>query len=397
MSKVNDPILKLIAAFTANSISKSQLKDLKAWLQETPENKKLFTNYLQFYKKSQRIGFIEHVDIDSAWKNVVEKLEHPLEPKAKSIDFERRPIRIMYRIFKYAALIVLLLGIGYLLQKTYFNKPFESVLPSESITLQLEDGSIEIIRLNESSDIVDAKGNIVVSQKGNQLVYTNGAEKDTLVYNTLTVPYGKRFKITLSDGTRVNLNAGTSLKYPVKFIKGENRRVFLEGEAYFDVAKDAEHPFVVNANAIDVRVLGTQFNVSSYPEDETINTVLVEGSVSIYKAESTYSSETATFLEPGFKAAYDKNYGNITIDKADIEMHTAWIKGKIVLKHIPFDDIVKKLERHYNVVIQNNNKVLGKDFITATFDIETIEEVLKYIDELHSIDYTIRNNLITIK
>ncbi|MBJ6368920.1 FecR family protein [Snuella sedimenti] len=396
MSKVNDHILKLIAAYTANNISKSQLNDLQKWLQEVPENKQLFADYLQLYKKSQRIGFIEHIDIDNAWKSVVEKLERPLAPKAKTTGSKLRSLSVMRGIFKYAAVVVFLLGIGYLLQKAYFNKPSESVFPSENITLQLEDGSIEIIKLNTSSNIVDAKGNIIVSQKGNQLVYTSETDKDTLVYNTLTVPYGKRFKIMLSDGTNVNLNAGTSLKYPVKFIKGENRQVFLDGEAYFDVAKDANHPFVVNANAIDVRVLGTQFNVSSYPEDETISTVLVEGAVSVHNKKVPYKPETATYLKPGFKAAWDKKYNSISIDKADVEMHTAWISGKIIFRHIPFDDIVRKLERHYNVVIKNNNKDLGKDFITATFDIETIEQVFKYINELHPIDYTIKNNLITI-
>jgi transmembrane sensor len=213
----------------------------------------------------------------------------------------------------------------------------------------------------------------------------------------LTVPFGKRFALLLSDGTKVHLNAGTSLKYPVKFLKGKERKVFLEkGEAYFDVAKDAKHPFVVNNDKINVRVLGTQFNMSSYPEDANITTVLVEGSVSLYASELEYDANKATLLESGFKADWNKSTTSFKVDKADVEIYTAWIDGKIILKHMTFNSIIRKLERHYNVEITNNNKALGEDFITATFDIETIEQVFEVINEIHSIDYKINKNKIII-
>ncbi|WP_242203581.1 FecR family protein [Aestuariivivens insulae] len=391
MDHISEDILQLISAYTTGEINKGQFSDLKQWLEEAPEHKKIFLKYLHVHKTSQRIGFIDSLDEDQAWSKIEKQLESFNLEAQKPNKIKR--LKIIPRLLKYAAVAVVLISVGY----WYVSNRSNINIPDENITLQLEDGSIEIIKLNNTSNIVDIKGNVIGVQNGNQLAYSDATESETLKYNTLTVPYGKRFEVMLSDGTKVNLNAGTSLKYPVKFIKGKDRQVFLDGEAYFTVAKDKAHPFIVNANNVNVRVLGTQFNMSSYPEDNAISTVLVEGSVSVYDKAQDYNPNTATLLEPGYKADWHKTEHNITIEKADVEVHTAWVKGKIILKHIPFDNIVKKLERHYNVVINNQNTSLGKDFITATFDIETIDQVFKYINELHPIEYTIQNNLITIK
>lgn len=396
MSKIKSHLLRLISSYTTNGITKDQFNDLQEWLNENPENKQTFSEYLRFYKKSRSISFREYLDKDKSWKEIVLKLERPLKIDDNKSESKVIFLKSFSRVFKYAAIAILFLGIGFLYQQGYFTNDLENTSPNQHITLQLENGNVEIINEDGSSKIVDAQGHVVGSQNGNQLVYTNKEAKETLEYNTLTVPYGKRFEIQLSDGTVVTLNAGTSLKYPVKFIKGKNRQVFLKGEAFFNVTKDKSHPFIVNANEIDVRVLGTQFNITSYLEDEYINTVLVEGSVSIYDKETTYNSEASTLLKPGFKAAWNKKENNIGIEEADIEIYTAWLQGKIIFKHIPFDNIVKKLERHYNVEIINNNASLGKDFITASFDVETIEQVFKVINEIHPIEYSIRDNKIII-
>jgi len=297
-----------------------------------------------------------------------------------------------------AASIVLFisLGIGFSYQNGLFDSEPERIVDVENITIQLEDGTTQIINENTTSRLVDKNGHILGTQNGNQLVYSSEAKKEVLVYNTLTVPFGKRFELQLSDGTNVHLNAGTSLKYPVNFIKGKDRKVFLIGEAYFKVAKDVEHPFIVNTNEIDVRVLGTQFNISSYPEDTQINTVLIEGAVSIYKKDEVYNVETATNLKPGFKATFQKGGSQITTEEADTEMHTAWIDGGIIFRRVPFDKIIKKLERHYNVEIINNNESLNNVEFGASFDIETIEQVFEALNENYNIDYKVEKNKIII-
>jgi len=211
----------------------------------------------------------------------------------------------------------------------------------------------------------------------------------------LTVPYGKRFDIVLSDSTQVHLNAGTSIKYPVKFIKGKDREVHLTGEAFFEVAKDAGHPFIVNANGLNIRVLGTKFNVSAYPEDSTTKTMLVEGSVGLYQ-DIAYNPEKTTFLKPGHLASLNKANKDISVERAEISLYTGWMKGNLIFRHVPFKNIIKKLERHYNVVITNHNKALGNELFTASFDNATLEQVLETFQNNYGLEYRIEKDEIII-
>lgn len=398
MENISPHIFNLVASYISKEISEEEFNELEKWINAKPENKQLFSDYLYVYKKSRSLKFVETINSDAAWDHTVKKLKRPLVFNKASL---KKNVNVKYlknrlSIFKYAALAILFLGIGYLYQSGFFQKESNIIIPSNNITLQLENGNVKIIEEGGASQVLDTKGKVVGEQKGAQIVYAKDAEKEKLVYNTLTVPYGKRFELKLSDGTNVHLNAGTSLRYPVNFIKNEDRKVFLKGEAFFEVTKDASHPFVVNVDEMDVRVLGTKFNISSYPEDDNINTVLVEGSVSIYKKGKSYNPKTATLLKPGFKAAWQKNNNQVNIEKADVELHTAWINGRIIFRHTPFEDIIKKLERQYNVVIINKNQLLAKQEFGASFDVETIEQVLESFNTNYKIEYTIENNQIII-
>ncbi|MEO1010416.1 MAG: FecR family protein, partial [Bacteroidota bacterium] len=179
---------------------------------------------------------------------------------------------------KIAAVFIGVLGIGYVvLQNTLFG-PEE--IPDNVITLELEDGSIEVIE-DDGNATVEQSGQIIGKQQGGQMVYAQNANIEKLVYNTLKVPYGKKFNIQLSDGSVVQLNSGSSITYPVNFIAGEDRKIALQGEAFFEVQKDSIHPFLVNTGLLEIEVLGTRFNVIAYTEDEETNVVLTEGSVSL--------------------------------------------------------------------------------------------------------------------
>jgi hypothetical protein len=296
-----------------------------------------------------------------------------------------------------AASVIVLLSIGLSYKNSVAVQKNNPVINSNEITLQLENGEIQVISEGKKSQVADANGNIVGNQNGNKIVYDTETSIENLVYNTLKIPNGKRFELQLSDGTIVHLNSGTTLKYPVKFIAGENRQVFLDGEAFFDVAKDKKHPFVVNANKLNVRVLGTHFNVSSYPEDDLADVVLVEGSVGMYSANEEFNANKNTILKPGYKGSFNKNNNQIKTKEVNTDMYTSWINGGLMFRDKSFNNICKKLERRYDVIIINKNSKLDNEKFNASFEDKPIEKVLTYFKDVYGFEYTTKNNVITIK
>ena len=298
-----------------------------------------------------------------------------------------------------AASIVVLLGIGFAYQKDIFKTKTEPKFDFKStdIVLQLENGNTQIISENNKVEVRDADGNVVGNQDGDKIVYDDNSALEKTTYNTIKIPYGKKFRLQLSDGTLVHLNAGTTLRYPVKFIAGENRQVFLDGEAFFDVAKDQKHPFIVNADALNVRVLGTHFNVSNYPEDAATDVVLVEGSVGMYRSNEEFDAAKNTILKPGFKGSFNRENTVISTKAVITDIYTSWINGGLTFRNMTFKNIITKLERRYNVTIINKNEKLANEKFNASFSDESIEKVMSYFNDIHGINYTIKNNQILIK
>lgn len=299
------------------------------------------------------------------------------------------------RIASVAAIFVGLFSLAYF----FWQKPAtqNSVdIPEDAITLEFEDGSIEILLEDSAKKIVNKVGKVLGQQQGGQISYEHSGIAKELVYNTLTVPYGKRFELKLSDGTSVHLNAGTSLKYPVKFIDGQSRKVFLTGEAFFGVSKDTLHPFVVNTAMMDVRVLGTQFNVSSYNEDQNTDVVLVEGSVAMYGTSSNFNDKTSIILEPGLKGTFEKESGNIKTEHVVTDIYTAWTNGELAYRNMTFKNILKKLERHYDVVITNNDNRLADEVFNASYGEISLHKVLEDLKLTYGINYMINGTNITI-
>ncbi|MFI1745667.1 FecR family protein [Thalassobellus sediminis] len=380
-------IISLIAAYISKEINEKEFKELNDWINKSPENEKIFSDYLLLYKKSRRLNFIKKVDKDVAWNLINSKTN-------KKASSKKQTIKLTYSVFKYAAIAVLFLGIGYLYQSNFFQNNNEINIPIDSITLQLENGNVKVIKEDGSTEVVDKNGNIIGSQNGQRIIYSNDIKKEVLVYNTLTIPYGKRFEVKLSDGTIVHLNSGSSLKYPVNFIEGENRIVFLNGEAYFSVTKDVKHPFIVNAEGLNVKVFGTKFNVSSYSEDKETNVVLVEGSVGMYANNET--TKEGTILVPGTKGSFNKIDQNISSENVDTLIYTSWMEGGLFFRKMTFKNIAKKLERHYNKKIIISNEQLENEIFNANFKDEPIENVLDYFKESFLINYKINNETIYI-
>jgi ferric-dicitrate binding protein FerR (iron transport regulator) len=188
------------------------------------------------------------------------------------------------------------------------------------------------------------------------------------------------------------LNAGSTLSYPAIF-KGDQRKVKLEGEAYFEVAKDARHPFVVNADSVDIKVLGTHFNVSAYAEESQVTTTLIEGSVSISKI----NTEGEMILKPDQQAVYDKKAGNVQLKQVDSKAFAAWREGQYLFEHENFGNIVKKLERGFNVKIAIKSESLKNEVFSGQFDhVESVGQLLNMMKQHRNFDYKIYGNQIDI-
>lgn len=352
--------------------------DFKKLKKLSIEEQELIQNLYEDGLVEEALSFIDSIDIDKNW----EELQGMLQRYSMPV------VPLWKKALKYAAIFIVLLGMFFLFQqKKSVNTDVK--LAGDEIQLVLENGEVQILKSTGADEIVLNSGQVIGNQKGTELKYNSASGVQELVYNQIRIPYGKTFNVTLSDGTHICLNSGSTLKFPVRFINGMKREVFLEGEAFFDVTKDKLHPFVVSANAVKVRVLGTKFNVSSYAEDKVVNTVLVEGSVAL---SSTARPNENTMLTPGYKGAFDKS-GRVAflLEKVDTRFYTNWMKGEIVFKGVGFKEIISKLERTYNVSIKNNNQALDGVKFSGSFDknIESINDVMNAMSNIHPFNYEI--------
>ena len=209
-------------------------------------------------------------------------------------------------------------------------------------------------------------------------------QQTSVVYNTAETPLGMRSSLTLPDGTKVWLNAGSKLSYPVTF-SDEFRAVRLNGEAYFEVKKDKKWPFVLNSGKMNIVVYGTTFNCNAYPENSEIQTVLVEGQVTLINESSTVSEE----LQPGELAVFEKNSQQISKTKTDLQKYIAWKSGMLMFRDDRMNKVVEKLERWYNVDIEIKDKEISDYIYNATFVDESLDQVLKMLSLSAPISYVV--------
>lgn len=385
---ISSEIEILIIKFFTRSATKQDLDTLENWIQ-CPENQVIFKAYVKA-NFAMTLGMN-----DPDFTSLKEKLLKEIR-KEKKIPFGKNTLSL----FKYAAIFLLSLGVVYYVQQEFLlsNKNTAIVPKQEAITLQLDNGELMVISDDGDSHITNTMGAVIGKQHGKKLVYDKNTSESELKYNTLNVPFGRRFNLSLSDGTEVFLNAGSTIKYPVQFLPNKKRHVFLEGEAFFKVAQDKENLFTVDVNEVAIEVYGTKFNVSNYPEDKDTEVVLLKGSLGLTTTASKTKKNQPVLLEPGFKGAFDKTEKKIHLEKVNTELFTSWISGDMVFRNISFENIIKKLERQYNVTIVNKNKSLSQEHFNGTIETEneTIEQVLSYFNTLYDINYSIVENTIVI-
>lgn len=371
-------ILKQIES--SQTIEPGLLKDLTYQEKELVENlyeKGLVKSYLEATKS---------LNVDEEWLKFKEGLDHKQTPI----------VPLWKNVLRYAAAVVILLTAAFLVQSPpTIVEQGQQIIDGEVITLRRDNQDVQIIDEDGNGQLRSASGEVIAEQDGNRLKYLSEYKLDTIVYNELSIPYGQVFELELSDGTLIHLNSGTTIKYPIQFIEGNKREVYIEGEGFFNVAKDKAHPFLVHSDAVTVEVLGTEFNVSSYPENPEIQTVLVEGAVAMRNSKT---DDGDMILKPGTKGSWNKATLSSDISEVDIELYTSWIGGELVFQDTPFKEILVMLERRYNVQIKNMNPDLDHKKLNARFSvqIETIEDVLKSMRNILSYDYQIKGKEILI-
>lgn len=275
------------------------------------------------------------------------------------------------------------------------NKQQQIVPGSNKAYLTLANGANIILDDAKNGEIA-AKTGIKVSKTANGvLVYHFTKTSPEAVasaapeFNTITTPRGGQYKVELVDGTKVWLNAASSLRFPQAFT-GTDRQVELTGEAYFEVAKNKEKPFIVKANGTQVQVLGTHFNVNAYSDNNNITTTLLEGSVRMSNASS------AVMLVPGQQGSAGENGSAIKVSKADTEENMAWINGFFVFHDESIVNVMKQVSRWYDVDIEYRDNVQQNEFGGTISRYKNINELLNNMQLTRTIHYKIEGRRVII-
>lgn len=366
----------------------------------TPEEA---TEYAEWYNQGQDHPIIIPPDFVLSEKEQRDRLLAFIK-KGRPLDNSnrwRKVKRIYYRVAA-AAVIVLCLSIS--LYMTVFRKagtdpaqlalrqsPADSIMPGgDKAVLKLADG--RIINLQQSKDgLLAQQGNSkIIKTKQGQLVYHVLDGKQPLsTQNLLSTPRGGEFTITLADGTRVWLNAASSLTYPCIF-EGKNRVVTLTGEAYFEVAHDDNHPFIVHCKDQDVTVMGTHFNINAYEDESTVKTTLLEGKVNI----TTSSSQEAKYLLPGQQSVLRSHH--IQVKKVDPAIAVAWQKGNFMFDNENIQTIMREIARWYNVHITYSGEIPEDKFAGTVSKFKNVTDVLQILQLTGKVHFTIKGKTIVV-
>ncbi|GAA3653088.1 FecR family protein [Flavivirga jejuensis] len=300
--------------------------------------------------------------------------------------------RFIFKSLKYAAVLLLFLS----LTVSYYY--YQKVNKLDSIAKQLVVGGDQ-----NNSQLILANGNkVLIDEKKSEIVYRNNSEiiinkNDTVnytsnttkvaQYNQLIVPFGKKSSITLPDGTVVHLNAGSRLVYPSSFT-GTKREVYLYGEGFFDVYHNKKRPFIVKTTTQEIEVLGTKFNVSAYPSDSAVETVLAEGSIKLNANEFSFFKNDY-ILKPNQRAYYNIGNKEMSISRVDANKYVSWYLGYLNLETSEFRNLIKRVERYYNIKIKLQNINVASKTITGKLLLkDNVEDVLAVLVTATSMELT---------
>lgn len=300
------------------------------------------------------------------------------------------------RVMRYAAAVMVpLWGVaaGYLLWSGGEGSRQEVsayVRPQNAVVLTLASGERVALDCKHTGDFLVTDAVSIRQDSSCGLAYESRGEQTTeLQYNVLDVPVATEYRLVMEDGTVVYLNADSRLKYPEVFTGGE-RKVYLEGEAYFEVAKDETRPFAVVAGGVEVRVLGTHFNVNAYPEKHQVTTTLVEGKVEVS------SGKRHAVLSPGVQAVASEQ--GMKLQEVDVREYVGWKDGLFVFSRMPLEEIMRQVYRWYGVqAVFFSEEVRRMTFTGVINKAMSAEELFQVIEKVVHVRFTIgKDNQVVI-
>src|SRR5690606_32406075 len=362
----------LIGKYLRNEIRADEKRELEAWRSAHPDNAVLWEKMVNADYIGGRLSeWPDETQSDGLWQ----KIQASTKGKIKYPANERRRLKLVGYA---AAVLTAFMGLGtlvyilgdqppHLYDAPLVQTPEPPVSPAHAvlsnvgedsdITLIMGDGSI--VTLGGYPESLQEADGTRINETGSGLTYAPSKESTSLspVMNTVITPAARTYHLTLADGTRVWLNAGSTIKYPTAF-NGNERGVTLKGEAYFEVARDPSKPFVVMTDKSHIRVLGTRFNVKSYPQDGMDRTALLGGSLRV----SSLRGHHSTLLEPGYEAVVQED-NDMSVSKADAKKVLAWKNGLFIFENESLESLTEELSKWYGVKIRfGDDEVKGYHF-----------------------------------
>lgn len=379
----NHNIEELISKSITSTISQEEEACLNKWLKD-PYNKLQFDKIVDLENTFDNLEELDYFHSKQNWNQLNHRISSPK--------------RQLGRWLAYAATILLPVGIAltvFLLNnevETCQTENFADLdFHCDDVLLELDNG--EVFHFNHEDTLVstsEVKLKVDSSQLSYQ--YTPQLATTQLRYNTIVIPKGKQYQLTLSDGTQVWLNAETKFKYPVVFT-GNTREVFISnGEVFFDVTKNKDKAFIVNLSHDRVEVLGTRFNVKAYSNEASNKITLVEGSVIVG------NDKCSTKLVPNQQAVINKNNKVLVVNEVDASIFSAWKDKMFIYKNERLEYIMMDLERHYNLKIFYEDQNLQDEQFSVSIDIrDNFNDILEMLEATGSVKFNRKNNVLVIK
>ncbi|GHT67249.1 iron dicitrate transporter FecR [Bacteroidia bacterium] len=375
----------LISCYLLGTITENEMIELKNWCKESPDNMAFFEHICSSRQFGTKYELFQQIDKDNAYADFVGRT-----------GTEKSVFKRIQPFLKYAAAVILILSVGL---KFFQRDQHES---QELTQITISPGKAQaILVLDDGTQLYLNPDSLQQIQSGQALLATNNStgisyntvddDRSEDKYNTLVIPRGGEYHLTLSDGTKVHLNSASELKYPVNFNQ-KSREVFLKGEAYFEVAKDSDRLFYVNTEDISIKQYGTAFNVNTYAEN-IVQVILVKGSIGVLTKEP----EAEYALKVSQLAEYNKENHSVKIQTVDVRTYIAWNEGKFIFENKKMETIMETLSLWYDMDVQFGSNDLKNILFTGSIDRDNpMEDILKAIEFTTNVHIRIKGKVVSI-